>query len=171
MKTQPCVGNVKQYIALGQSEAVLHAWILTCDYVSEVVKSKSGSNLKRESKKVNVFCIYFWHSIIFKLSLHRRHFQPRVFLIITARSVIWSAHEHGFRYTDYDIILRGRGRKCSYFLITHNLCCRNLLKPWSRSFTATDGCFTEPGPLWGAALSNIDGVVRSRLPGLNNRGI
>lgn len=142
---------------------MLHAWILTCDYVSEVVKSKSGSNLKSESE-VNVFCIYFWHSIICEASIHRRHFQPRVFLIITARSVIWSAHEHGFRYTDYDIILRDRGRKCSYFLITHNLYCRNLLKPWSRSFTVTDGCFTEPGPLW-YRWSRQKPVARFKQPG------
>lgn len=42
---------------------------------------------------------------------------------------------------------------------------RSLVKPRSRSFPATDVCFTQHQALCGdAALSHIVGVVRSRLP-------
>lgn len=74
------------------------------------------------------------------------------------------AHEHVFHYTDYDIIVHGRGRKCSYFLITHDVYFRALVKPRSRSVPATDVCFTQhQAPRGDAALSHIDGAVRSRL--------
>lgn len=44
-------------------------------------------------------------------------------------------------------------------------------KPWSRSFPVTDGCFTQHQTLCGdVALSDIDGVVSSRLPGLIQLG-
>lgn len=86
--------------------------------------------------------------------------------------IIWYAHEHVFHYADYDIIIRGRGWKCSYFLITHGECFRVLLKPPVQIISSDRWpLHTAPSPLEGnAALSDTNGVVSSRLPGFIQLG-
>lgn len=63
-------------------------------------------------------------------------------------TIIRYAHEHIFHYTDYDIIVHGRGRKCSYFLITRvfQISCETPVQ-----IISSDRCLfhTAPSSLWG----------------------
>lgn len=127
MKTQPCIGSDKQ-----KSKTRMN--------------KKSRPNLKRESKKVNVFCMYFWHFSICKLSLPRCHFQFWLFSENHGTIRSYGTHMNRLYLSLYRLWHNCSWQRKEMLIFFNNT--------WVLQIISSDRLLfhTAPSPLWGCSL-------------------